>query len=280
MRINTADSLPQVAPSFKQVGTTEMRLKLPDQPSGRPLKGAVNDDALKSGLTQLELKHLAAHDIILVIDKSSSMATPDCPTGGSGSSALGLISSFAFGCTGLMDSAASRWNWCLRQTVQMAKQTEGALANGFTVVLFSGHFDVFQHVTVQELPNIFKEHHPGGCTNLDRPLEASFNDYFRRKRVTNGDVKPLLVGVITDGCPTEPDAARRAIISATHLMRNPNEITIIFFLIGGDDPGGERFVWGLSHNLVREGARYQIVKAVPFYMLEKQGLARALADNL
>ena len=277
LRLDRSDTPPELAPSFKR-GSMEVRLALPDQPDARQLKGKVNDDAIKGGLTKLELGHLAAHDIVLVVDKSSSMATPDCPTGGSGPSALGMVSAFAFGSAGLLDSAASRWNWCLRQTVHMAKQTEGALANGFTVILFSSHFEVFQHVTVQQLGNIFRENHPGGHTLLAQPLAASFDDYFRRKRI--GNVKPLLVGVITDGCPTEPDAAREAIISATHQVRNPNEITVIFFLIGGDDPHGERFVWDLCHNLVRKGARYPIVKAVPFNELEQVGLARALADNL
>ncbi len=33
-------------------------------------------------LTQVQLKKLAAHDIVLIIDKSGSMSTADCPTSG------------------------------------------------------------------------------------------------------------------------------------------------------------------------------------------------------
>jgi Mg-chelatase subunit ChlD len=261
--------------------TMQIRVALPSQSARKPQKGQVsggaNEAALKGGLTQIELHRLAARDIVLLIDKSGSMSTPDCPLVSSGHSKLAAFSSLVLGLGGL---SASRWDWCLEQTAHMAKQTEEVLANGFTVVLFESHFAVFPHVTVQELVKIFSEHEPGGGTDLDHPLAATFDDYFRRKQHTHGNVKPLLVGVITDGCPNNPNAVRKVIVAATRALRDPNEITVVFFLIGGHDRHGEEFVWDLSHNLVEQGAPYQIVKAVPFNELEKMGLARALANNL
>jgi hypothetical protein len=162
----------------------------------------------------------------------------------------------------------------------MAKQTERALANGFTVILFAGHYDVFPHVTVKQLRGIFSDHSPGGSTKLEKPLESAFSDYFTRKKQANGHVKPLLVGVITDGCPTHPEYVREALTSVTREMRDPSEITVVFFLIGAHDRKGEEFVWDISHNLAREGARFNIVKSVPFGECEHLGLARALAENL
>lgn len=277
-RQETNQLAPEFAPSFSKVAP--MRLRLPDQPSGKTLKGNVNDDAVRGGLTQVELNKLAAHDIVLVIDKSFSMMTRDCPAGTFDIAKLGVRSAFGYGKSDLDDLSSSRWNWCFNQTLKMAKQTQGVLSNGFTVILFDNNYHVFEHVTVDQLPNIFGSNHPWGHTNMASPLEASFNDYLRRKRMTNGRLRPLLVGVISDGCPTQPEAAREAIIEATHKVKDPREISVVFFLIGGDDRKGERFVSRLCNNLVQDGARYPAVKAVPFNVLARIGLARALADNL
>jgi len=160
----------------------------------------------------------------------------------------------------------------------MARQTERALPNGFTVVLFAGHYDVFPHVNAKQLREIFADHSPGGSTKLEKPLESTFNDYLNRKKT--GRVKPLLIGVITDGCPTHPEFVREEIASITHELRDPNEVTIVFFLIGSNDRKGESFVWDLSHNLTSDGARFNIVRSVPFGECQRLGLARALAENL
>jgi hypothetical protein len=225
----------------------------------------------------MQLRRLSAHDIVLVIDKSSSMATPDCPAKRMGGPKLLAFSSLLLG---MGDVAATRWNWCLDQTARMAEQTASALTDGFTVILFDSHFGIFPHVTANGLARIFSQNGPSGRTYLERPLVSTFDDYFRRKGISNGNVKPLLIGVITDGCPTNPHAVREAVVRATRSMRDPNEITIVFFLIGRNDEHGERFVSDLSRNLVAQGAEYQVVKSVPFRELERSGLARSLADNL
>jgi Mg-chelatase subunit ChlD len=274
---NTVDLTPQ---GNNHSQSMQIRLSLPGNPSGKQngqLESDVSAEPLKGGLTQVELKRLAAHDIVLLIDKSGSMRTPDCPVAAAGNSKLGAFSSLVLGLGGM---AASRWDWCLQQTSYMAKQTETVLASGFTVVLFDSSFAVFPHVTVQELARIFRENRPGGGTDLSGPLASTFDDYFGRKRISKGNIKPLLIGVITDGCPNYPIQARQAVVSGTRFMSNANEITVIFFLIGGNDRRGEQFAFDLSHNLVAEGAAFQIVHAVPFHELEKLGLARALADNL
>lgn len=274
---NTPD-FPPAAPDVTGHGRQmQIRLSLPGSSEGQPLKGQADADELKGGLTQLELHRLAAHDIVLFIDKSFSMSTTDCPLAGSSSTKLGSLSSLVLGLGGM---TASRWDWCVRQIEHMVRQTERALTNGFTVVLFDNRFSIFQHVTVPQLSNIYASNHPGGGTILGEPLACTFSDYFRRKKISHGNVKPLLIGVITDGCPHDPDAVRDEVISATRSVHDPNEITIIFFLIGGNDANGNRFVWKLCHELINRGARYQAVKSVPFDELERLGLARALADNL
>src|SRR5277367_5212968 len=120
----------------------------------------------------------------------------------------------------------------------MAKQTEQVLPDGFSVLLFDNRFRVYPNVNVAQLAKIFRQNGPDGGTLLTGPLRSTFDDYSRRKNIAGNKIKPLLVGIITDGCPNDPEGAVDAIISATHTMRNPSEITVIFFLIGGHDRRG------------------------------------------
>jgi Mg-chelatase subunit ChlD len=277
------DSLRITRPTDKQTSASEapataperprLRVSLPDKPQEGGSKSNVGLPNV--GLTQVELQRLAAHDIVLLVDKSGSMHTPDCPSPKLGK--LGTISSLVLNGPGM---GISRWDWCQEQTSQMAKQTETVLPNGFSVLLFDTRFFVYPHVNVDQLAKIFRQNEPQGGTLLTEPLTSTFNDYFRRKEQSRDHVKPLLIGVITDGCPNDPMPTTEAIVSATHTMRNPSEITVIFFLIGSHDRRGEQFVWNISHNLGSEGASFNIVKGVPFQELERAGLARALADNL
>jgi len=235
---------------------------------GPPLKANLERNVpRKEGLTQVELQRLAAHDIVLLIDKSGSMDTDDCPIIGGGAP-LGMISSFVLGGMG----STSRWNWCLGQTSQMANQTQDVLKDGFSVILFDSRFQIFPHVTVDGLRTIFHNNQPDGGTDLASPLSGTFEDYFRRKKISHGNVKPLLIGIITDGCPTSPEAVRTAIFSVTRRLDNQSEITIVFFLIGSRDFAGEAFAKSIS--------RFNIVKVVPYSQLSSHGLARALAENL
>jgi Mg-chelatase subunit ChlD len=274
-------------PSTDQdLGGFQPRLAVPDNTTTKQnepkLKANVSDDALDNGLneglTRVDLQRLAAHDIVLLVDKSGSMRTGDCPISGSGTSKLeSIVAPLLVGGSPL---SSSRWEWCHNQTEKMVKQTEGALPNGFSVVLFDSRFAVFPHVTVDGLADMFRKNHPGGGTDLASPLDCVFRDYFNRKKVSNASVKPLLIGVITDGCPNFPMPVHDVIIRATHSIGSPSEITIVFFLIGGQDHTGEEFVRDIIHNLTREGATYNIVKSVSFHDLKKAGLAKALAENL
>lgn len=232
----------------------------------------------KRSLTQVELQKLAAHDVVLVIDRSASMAAMDCPRGNGpiANSGLGLLPALL----GIPISTTSRWSWCAQQTSELAQETEGVFKQGITVVLFSTGFFVFPNVSIKSVPEIFNRNFPAGGTNLAPALASQIGEYFQRRAYMRGNVKPLMIGIITDGCPTSRQAVRNAIIDATHLMRSADEITIIFFMVGGMDFMGTAFVNELSTNLVAEGARYPIVRQVSFQELQKVGLAKAIAINL
>ena len=145
------------------------------------------------------------------------------------------------------------------------------LPAGFTVLLFDSGYYLFPRVNTNSLAHIFATNNPGGSTNLTLPLSKVFDDYFRRKRLSK--IKPLLIGVITDGCPDDPYSVRKLLVKVSQALSNPNEITIVFFLIGGHDSEGEKFARDLSRAV-------SLVRSVPFNEVQSSGLARALADNL
>lgn len=255
--------------------------------NGNYLNGNVNQSGDPRTLTQVDLRKMANHEVVLLIDRSSSMTAMDCPNvGGSTHQSfapkMGGLMSALMGVPLLssMGMGTSRWEWCLHQTSDLSRQTQQIYSQGITVVLFSSGFVTLPNVTLDQLPRVFNDNFPFGGTNLGPALGSQIGEYFRRREYTGGNIKPLMIGIITDGCPNNRQAVRQAIIQATQLMRGPQEITIIFFLIGGMDYVGEAFVQDLTVNLVRQGARFPIVRAVSFGELQRLGLAKAIADNL
>ena len=240
-----------------------------------PLKGGASGTTLKGGLTQAQLQKLANHDLVLIIDQSGSMHTPDCPISGAGRIG-GTVMSMLLGSV----ACVSRWQWCKEQTLHLAEQTRYVSAKGLSVVLFSSNFRVFPHVTLDQIPTIFRQAAPEGGTNLTDPLRATINDYFARRTITHGNVKPLGIAIITDGRPNSEEDVRQVIVQATQFMRDPQEISITIFLIGNSAFNGQSFVEDLERNLTRRGAKYSIVHGVSFWNLMKVGLPRALADAL
>lgn len=248
--------------------SSAFRINLPASRShgAATIKSGIEQENQSGNLTQVQLQKLAAHDIILLIDKSGSMSTPDCaPKGSSGLKSI-LPSLFIGG-----SLQNSRWHWCQQQTAEMSALTQQVLPNGFSVLLFDSNFSLFPHVTSDNLARIFASNNPGGSTNLTLPLGKVFDDYFHRKRLSK--IKPLLVGIITDGCPDDPYSVRKLLVKVSQALSNPNEITIVFFLIGGHDAEGEKFARDLSRSV-------NLVRSIPFNEVQSSGLARALADNL
>ncbi len=255
--------------------------------NGNFFSGNAIQNADPRTLTQVDLRKMANHEVVLLIDRSSSMTAMDCPNVGGSSHPsfapkMGGLMSALLGVPLLngMGMGTSRWEWCLHQTSDLSRQTQQIYSQGITVVLFSTGFVTLPNVTLDQLPRVFNDNFPFGGTNLGPALASQIGEYFRRREYTRGNIKPLMIGIVTDGCPNNRTAVRQAIIQATQLMRDQQEITIIFFLIGGMDYVGEAFVQDLTVNLVRQGARFPIVRAVSFGELQRIGLAKAIADNL
>lgn len=210
-------------------------------------------------LSQRELALLGTHDVCVIMDKSFSMGTRDCPST-SGDNWLTML-------------PISRWRWTFGQLHDLTRQMSRMPSKGITLVLFDKNYWVHHNVNLAQLPEIFDNYHPWNGTHLAPPLEDQFEEYFRRRAM--GSVRPLLIAIITDGRPHDEEVLVPTIVQAVNRLRNPNEITITILQVG-NDPKGQWFTEMLDRGLGGYGAKYHIVHTQTFPELQQSGLSRAL----
>lgn len=202
------------------------------------------------------LRLLSNYDIELIVDESMSMRRMDCPGG------------------------LSRWNWCGMQAGQMAKQLAPYVRKGLTISTFAGGYDVYKNATADDVVHLFQTPMFSFGTRMSLPLNDRLNEYLSRGASNS---KPLLIAVITDGVPApkrEPMLVVDSLINATRRLRDPREVTIVFFQIGAADFKGKRFLDYLDNGLMADGAKFDIVKNVPMERLARVGLGQALAETI
>lgn len=240
---------------------------------GMPIQGGLERAATTfiKRLAGRDLQVLSTRDVIVLIDKSGSMADKDCPPPLDGLRFLMR--------NGESPALISRWEWCEQELVGLSRNAVGALPNGIRLVLFDGHQIPYDHVSINQIPQIFQNEWPEGSTNEAAALKNELESYFARKSATGGRVRPIVIAVITDGLPNSVSSLKKAIIDATRAMTNPSEIAITFLQIG-KDPHGVKLVHELDDKLVQEGAIYDVVDCKDFSELQRIGLAHALVDAI
>jgi Mg-chelatase subunit ChlD len=212
------------------------------------------NDELQLSVQEQE-KILGQHEVIVMIDKSGSMNTRDCPGG------------------------LSRWEWCAEQATALSKESEEYWPEGITLVVFSNDFDVYPHAHVKEVADVFKNYAPEGSTNTGSALWDRLRAYLNQRAHNPKKTKPLVIAVITDGEPTDGRTTQDAIISATGQMQEPADISITFLQVGNGATGAA-LLDELADKLVDEGARYDIVEHETFSKLQRMGLRRALVSAI
>lgn len=220
-----------------------------------PLSGKVQQQAPLSGSAQA-VRLLANYDIELLVDQSMSMRRIDCPYG------------------------VSRWNWCGMQANELAKQLSPFVKNGFTMTTFAGGYHVYRNATPTMVMDLFMNPRFSSGTRMAEPLEDRIENHFAQQAKGG---KPLLLAVITDGVPSpkrEPFMVADVLVNATKRMRDPRDITIVFFQIGTTDVMGRMFLDFLDNHLMASGAKYDIVRNVPMERLMQVGLGQALVDSI
>ena len=209
------------------------------------------------------------YDVVVLIDSSKSMSrsvTTDarfCSTINPG--------------VAVTPDGQSRWQWCSEQTDILSKQLKNKLKDQLKVVVFSESYKEYQNVDLGSVPTFFISNRPGGMTNATTALRSQFRAFFAARDKQKGEVRPLLVAMITDGAPDDPISLKQVIIDATKKMHKPDEIAITFLQVGVD-PKATKYLKDLDDSLVASNARYDIVTSKSFDQLNNSGLAIALLD--
>ncbi len=216
----------------------------------------------KVALLSQDMQALKDHDVVLVIDKSRSMLIEDCPriTDSENENAAPI----------------SRWNWCREQLLELAGQSKGALPDGFRVVVFSGTFSVYEHVDAPGVNMIFNETAPNGPTCAAAPIKDQLNRYFAQRNSAGDPAKPLVMAIITDGCPNDASSLRTTIADALRKVDTPNEVSITLLQVGHDLRAAKLLT--VLNNLCGTAGLSNVVKARSFEEVQKIGLVHALSE--
>lgn len=177
-------------------------------------------------------EELAKYDYVVMIDKSGSMSTPDCPGG------------------------KERWAYAQEQAEAIARECAKFDSDGIDVVVFAGTPKEYKGVTPDKVKQIFTENSPSGSTDTAAALKLVLDGYTSRKSA--GETKPLIVICITDGAPNDQNAVDNVIIAHANSMTEDGETGIQFVQIGSD-PAARAFLKHLDDDLQAKGAKFDIV---------------------
>ena len=191
---------------------------------------------------------LANHDLAIIIDRSGSMSTKDCPGG------------------------LSRWQWCSKQASQLAQAAVQA-SSAITVMFFNNELQIFDNVSPKNLPTLFTNYSPAGGTILAAPLTAQLDRYFAKR------TKPLIMVVISDGIPQDRLVLAPMISDASDSLHYIGEVTISFLLIGNQVDAQEfkRLIGELDGGGINNGG---MVDVIGFRTLSVKGIKQTLFDEL
>ncbi|MBC7998709.1 MAG: hypothetical protein IAF58_12245 [Leptolyngbya sp.] len=204
-------------------------------------------------ITNVSLLHaneklLTNHDLVLFIDKSSSMNSP-------------------FEGTGL-----SQWDWC-KTSAHDLFSVSAYFPLGITVVMFDSNYEVLKGRTARDIEGIFQHYGPSGGTDLAKPFWEQLSEYFNRR---SDKSRPMIFAVISD-FGTSGEQIREGVYEAARRVRTAQELTISLLEVG---KGGGLLVQTLDTDLVNVGARFDIVDATSSEDLAKIGLKNALIAGL
>ena len=202
------------------------------------------------------MQKLSHYNFQIIMDRSLSMQTRDCPL------------------------QLSRWDWCGAQAAQIAKGLEPFVTNGLTLIPFNHGFDVYENATPHNIIDVFNDHGFKLGTYLYEPLANRFDDFFTNTAPTR---KPLLLVVITDGVPwpaPQPEMVKAELINASQRMTNPDELIVVFLQIGDDDKYGRDYLVNLGGTLMGQGAKYPCIHTSTFDELKQTGLANAIVSTV
>lgn len=169
----------------------------------------------------------------------------------------------------------SRWQAAEESTLALARKCEQFDPDGLTVYLFSSRFKRYDNVTSEKVEQIFLENDPVGSTNLTAVLEDAFRDYFERK--AKGKTKPNgeSILVMTDGEPDDRRSVIESIINASRKLDRDEELAVSFIQVG-QDLSAREFLKALDDQLLKVGAKFDIVDTITMDDMAEMSLTEVL----
>jgi Mg-chelatase subunit ChlD len=222
------------------------------QPSKLKVTGSTPvGNTLKQALMTTE--QLKNYDFILLLDKSSSMSTRDCKGG------------------------KSRWEAAQETTLGLARKCAEFDDDGITVIPFAGKFKEYVNIkdSEEQIKRIFMENEPSGSTDTAAVMKYVLEGYTKHR----SKAKPIIVICVTDGTPDDGPALARVIVDATRLIEKDEEIGITFLQVGRDASARD-FLKSLDDDLVKQGAKFDIVDTKTMDEIEDIPLAEVLIAAL
>ncbi len=137
-------------------------------------------------------KKLKTYDIVMLIDQSGSMADTIDANG------------------------TSKWDWCSTQLTSFASQALENTGQRFTIVTFNGIYSLRSNCSPKDVQRTFLTNTPQGATDLATPLDFVLKGY-----IDGPQTKPLLVVVLTDGMPANPNQVEKSIVEISKRMSTP-----------------------------------------------------------
>lgn len=198
---------------------------------------------------------LMNRDYTVIMDRSGSMTTTDCPNG------------------------KSRWAYAKESTGAVARYCNQFDPDGITLVTFAGNYETKENVGADDVAAIFDKTTPMGSTDLAGVLKGRFDHYIALKK--KGEAKPNgeILLVVTDGEPDDGPAVAREIVKFTKTLERDDEFGIEFVQIGRD-ANATKFLQSLDNDLQKQGAKFDIVNTKTLEEVEKAGLEQTLIDAL
>ncbi len=190
-----------------------------------------------------DMKSLTKYEIVLLVDSSASMNTNDCPDG------------------------KTRWSWCQSQAGNLLN--ENLLKGKISIGLFGTNYSASPHCQISDLPAIFKSNSASGETNMAGPIRDALAGVSSQLYAQ----RPAVIAIITDGRPTDVEKVRKLLIDTANGLRDPSLLTVAFIEIGT----AEKYLKEFDTDLVKQGAKADIVSLYPFSEVNSQGLVKVLA---
>ncbi|HEY9730943.1 MAG TPA: hypothetical protein V6C89_03475 [Drouetiella sp.] len=270
LSVERAGRVNSIQLSLSSAETHELSLRVPRLDNSAPINNPFqlnaehlhlfvdrNQEPMFAAKVSETARFLSRYDVELIVDASMSMRRPDCP------------------------GAMSRWTWCGAQSLDLARQLSPFANQGITLTSFNRNFYVYEHQNPEQLTTLFMRTQLAPNTRLAEPLADRLNDYLIHSNRPGS--RPRLIAVITDGVPHPPEQMQMVedvLIHASNMIRDPRQLTVVFFQIGSRDFLGQQFLSEIDNNLVARGAHFDIVQTVSFEHLRQVGLAQGLADAI